>query len=131
MGLFDFLKPKTIIVDNKAWVKVNSKHIDKDDVEGTFDFVQSHHPLQGCAQSEMPKLYGNETVGTLAELADAVTVACYVVLGYGNEAESAGFEEYNETAVGNLAYISIKHPDASIRKKHHLMLKAWRAYMGE
>ena len=56
MGLFDFFKPKTIIVDNKAWVKANSKHINKEDVEGTFDFVQSHHPLQGCAQSEMPKL---------------------------------------------------------------------------
>jgi|GEM_PF-4912214 len=131
MRLFGFFKTKTFIVDNKAWVKANTKQIDKNDVESTFDFVQSHHPLQGCAQSEMPKLCGNETVGTLAELADAVTVACYVALGYGSEAESIGFEEYNETAVGNLAFISIKHPDASIRKKHQLMLKAWRFYMGE
>jgi len=121
-------KPNNTIVDNKAWVEQHSVHLNPQNPDATFEYVRDHHPLRGCAQSPMPDLAGNETIGTLAELADAVTVACHVMWGFHTDIDNVSWAECNQTAIGNLAFIAVNHPDASVRHKHSQLLEAWRDY---
>lgn len=120
---------RLIAVDNKAWVKSHLPNLNEKSVDETLEYVRKNHPLRGCARKDMPVLNGNEDIESLAKLADAVTVSCYVALGYRNDFDNAEFEQWNQTAVGNLAFIAISHPDANVREKGTKTLAAWREYM--
>jgi hypothetical protein len=76
----------------------------------------------------MPKIKGTETIEELAKYADAITVACYEVLGY--EKEALSVSPINTTGFGNMAFIALHHPDERVRQIHRTLVDfSMRTYM--
>ena len=121
----------TKLFNNKEWVAKHQAFLDPKSTQETFWYVVCHHPLFGCVlpiqELNAVKFNGNETLETLSEYADAVTVACCDT--FEHESEDYALEESfprNQTVVGNVAYIALYHPNPSIRNNYLDIISIWR-----
>lgn len=111
--------PVEDLFDNQTWVKENKTNLFPDDPDRTMQYVLSNHPFHGCAFSisafPPPHKIPTQNIDILLKYADAVTICCIEVLGYGLNAQMDA--NSNLTAVGNLAYVVKFHSDPRIRER--------------
>ncbi len=122
--------------DQAAWCAdaLRAWHVDSSDVQRTFRYVVSNHPLHGCATAVPPLLNGRETDRELARFADAVTILCCEAVGddsFGAQPEPAldtpaKLLEINATGVANMAHVAIHHTSPDVRQRAAHALTLWR-----
>lgn len=123
MGIAHSTPPLDALFDNQTWVKEHASDLFPDNPKKTFEYVKNHHPFCGCAFSisafPPPHQIPQET-DVLAKYADAVTVCCVEILGYGLIELPSNM---NLTEVANAAYVAKYHSDAMIRERASKMLE--------
>lgn len=114
--------PLDALFDNAAWVKEHETHLYPNDPQRTFEYVRINHPFCGCAFSisnfppphKIPK-----DRDILAKYADAVTICCVEILGYGLASLPP---ETNLTGFANTAYVAKHHSDETVRERCEKLL---------
>lgn len=114
--------PLDVLFDNPNWVKERESFLLPNDPHRTLEYVRINHPFCGCAFSisqfppphKIPK-----DLDVLAKYADAVTVCCVEILGYGL---SSLPPDTNLTGFANTAYVAKHHSDEMIRQKCEKLL---------
>lgn len=113
--------PRVRLIDNVKWVETHINNMDIKDPDTVSEYVMASHPYYGLASLHLPQIKGDEDITTLTKYADAVVVACYVEIG--NRERSEPIEKPTTTTFGNIAFVSLHHPDPEVRKKLRVMLK--------
>jgi hypothetical protein len=109
------------LFDHKAWLAaVPAGVLDPSDIDKCFEYVLRNHPLSGVAtvgsvgKQELLALSIEEAAG----YADAVTVFCCEALSpHQTQNLDFGLDDFNDTALGNLAFIAVNHSDAAVRAR--------------